>query len=247
MTGYVTQILRHPIKSHGREAVAQVTLTAGQTMPWDRVWAVAHDASDADGTQWAACRNFSRGAKAPGLQAITAELDETQRKVTLRHPDLGQLTFSPDSEGAELIAWSKPLIPEGRAASARVVQAHSRGMTDSDYPSVSLCNMASHRAVCDRVGRDLSIHRWRGNLWFDGLAEWQEFDWIDREVRIGTAVVIPRERTTRCLATHANPDTGARDIDMLATLDTWGHRDFSVLAEVVHSGDIALNDKIGLA
>lgn len=247
MTGRITDILRYPIKSHGREAVARVTLSAGECLPWDRHWAVVHEASDADGSNWVPCRNFTRGAKLPGLQAMEARLDETSATVTLTHPELGELRFRPDDEGEKLIDWTRPLMAEGRAASDRVVRAGTRGMTDSDFASVTLCNRASHRAVSQRLGRELSIHRWRGNLWFDGLAPWEEFDWIDREVRIGGAVVIPRERTTRCLMTHANPETGARDADVLGTLEAWGHRDFSVVAEVIEGGEIAAGDEIGRA
>ncbi|WP_323763686.1 MOSC domain-containing protein [Marinovum sp.] len=247
MTGRITDILRYPIKSHGREAVARVTLSPGQSLPWDRHWAVAHDATDADGTEWLPCRNFTRGAKVPGLQAMTAALDEATATVTLTHPELGEVRFRPDVEGATLIDWTRSLMPEGRAASDRVVRAEARAMTDSDFASVSLCNRSSHRAVSQKLGRDLSIHRWRGNLWFDGLAPWEEFDWIGREVRIGSAVVMVRERTTRCLMTHANPETGARDADILGTLDTWGHRDFSVMAEVIQGGEIAAGDEIGPA
>lgn len=247
MTGQITQIIRHPIKSHGRETVARVTLSAGQTLPWDRLWAVAHEASLADGSRWEPCQNFTRVSKAGGLGAITAELDEATQTITLMHPDLAPLTFRPDEDGAKLIAWSAGLIPETRAASARVVRGAGRGFTDSDFPSVTLCNMSSHRAVAQRIGHGLSIHRWRGNMWFDGLAPWEEFDWIDREVRIGSAVVVPRERTDRCIATHINPETGQRDADILATLDHWGHRDFSVRAEVVQAGEVAIGDQIGRA
>lgn len=214
-------------------------------MPWDRIWAVAHDASDTDGSAWAPCNHFSRGSKAPGLAAISAELDETTERVTLTHPELGTLSFHPDSEGHKLIAWAGGLIPANRAASARVIRGAERGFSDSDFPSVTLCNLSSHRAVEQRAGRELSIRRWRGNVWFDGLAPWEEFDWIDREVRIGTAVVIPRERTDRCLATHNNPETGTRDVDVLGALDSWGHQDFSVRAEVLQAGEVALGDMIG--
>lgn len=245
MTGRITDILRYPIKSHGREAVARVVLSEGQSLPWDRRWAVAHEASEADGSAWVPCRNFTRGAKVPGLQAMTSALDEDSGTVTLAHPDLGELQFDPDTEGDKLIDWTRPLMPEGRMVSDRVVRAEVRAMTDSDFASVTLCNRSSHRAVSQRIGRDLSIHRWRGNLWFDGLAPWEEFDWIDREVRIGSAVVLVRERTTRCAMTHANPETGARDADVLGALDAWDHRDFSVLAEVVKGGEIAVGDEIG--
>jgi uncharacterized protein YcbX len=244
MTGQITQIVRHPIKSHGREAVAHVSLTAGQTMPWDRTWAVAHELSDADGSEWVPCQHFSRGAKAPALAAITAELDEDSVTVTLHHPTRDSLTFCPDSEGERFLSWARGLIPGSRAQSTKVVRTATRGFTDSDFPSVTLCNMASHRAVETRVGRELSIHRWRGNIWFDGLPAWEEFNWMDREVQIGSAVLIPRERTDRCLATHNNPDTGERDADILQALEGFGHQDFSIRAEVAHSGDIALGDEI---
>ena len=78
MTAVLAQIHRHPIKSHGRESLAAVALGAGAGLPWDRHWAVAHDASRADGSAWAPCANFSRGSKAPSLMAINARLDEAR-------------------------------------------------------------------------------------------------------------------------------------------------------------------------
>ncbi len=244
MTIRLTAIWRFPVKSHGRETLPEVTLQAGQTLPYDRHWAVAHDASDADGSTWVPCRHFSIGSKAPMLAAITAELDEVTETVTLRHPDREPLVFRPDDEGARLIDWAGDFIPENRARSARVLRGPGRGFTDSDFPSVTLCNLSSHRAVEQRLGQPLSIHRWRGNLWFDGGAPWEEFDWIGREVQVGEAVLIPRERTDRCLATHNNPDTGTRDANVLGALDSWEHRDFSVRAEVVRGGRIAPGDEV---
>ncbi|WP_108861226.1 MOSC domain-containing protein [Ruegeria sp. Alg231-54] len=242
MNAEVTHIWRHPIKSHGREALQTVSVTPGQTMPGDRVWAVAHEASKADGSQWVPCANFSRGAKAPQLMAISAQLNGDT--ITLTHPDRPDLTFNPDGEQQVFLDWVQPLMPADRAASARIIRVPGRGMTDSDYPSISLCNMASHRAVEQKLGRDLSIQRWRGNIWFDGLPLWEEFDWLDREVQIGEAVFHVKERIRRCLATTANPKTGVRDADTLGTLNSWGHQDFGVYAEVVRGGAISVGDKV---
>jgi uncharacterized protein len=49
MTGRLAHIVRHPIKSHGREEMGRVTLTAGACLPYDRHWAVAHDAAKLTG------------------------------------------------------------------------------------------------------------------------------------------------------------------------------------------------------
>ncbi len=244
MTGRVASLWRHPIKSHGREAVETVTLTAGQSMPWDRVWAVAHETSKAGNDAWSPCAAFSRVSKAPALMAVTATLDEATETITLRHPDRPDLTFRPDAEPDRLIEWVAPLMPQNRAASARIVRVPGRGMTDSDFPSVTLCNHASHRAVEQRIGHELSIHRWRGNIWVDGLGPWEEFEWLDRDIRIGSAVLRVRERTDRCSATTANPETGKRDADTLAALKHWGHMDFSVRAEVIEGGEIRPGDKV---
>lgn len=242
MNAEVTHIWRHPIKSHGRESLQTVSVTPGQTMPGDRVWAVAHESSKADGSQWVPCANFSRGAKAPQLMAISARLNGDT--ITLTHPDRPDLTFDPDGEQQVFLDWVQPLMPADRAASARIIRVPGRGMTDSDYPSISLCNMASHRAVEQKLGSNLSIQRWRGNIWFDGLPLWEEFDWLDREVQIGEAVFHVKERIRRCLATTANPKTGERDADTLGTLNSWGHQDFGVYAEVVRGGAISVCDKV---
>ena len=240
----VSGLWRYPIKSHGRESLDRVTLTEGEAMPWDRRWAVTHTESLVDGSEWAPCANFSRGSKAPGLAAITSKLDESTGTLTLTHPDLGTLIFNPDDEPQRLIDWAGGLIPENRAPSHRLIRAKAQAFTDSDFPSVTIGNMASHRAVEARLGHETSPHRWRCNLWIDGLDPWTEFDWMDQEIRIGGAVLRAQERTDRCLATHNNPDTGARDDNLLDVLDKFGHRDFTVRAMVICSGEVAIGDPV---
>ncbi|MCP4818174.1 MAG: MOSC domain-containing protein, partial [Shimia sp.] len=82
-----------------------------------------------------------------------------------------------------------------------------------------------------------------GNIWLDGFAPWEEFDWIGKTLRIGTTEIEVRERITRCLATTSNPDTGRRDADTLGVLnDSFGHQDFGVYGVVTKSGDITVGD-----
>lgn len=244
--GRLTDICRHPIKGHGREALASVLLSAGACLPFDRHWAIAHDAAklkdSADG--WNPCVNFARAAKAPRLMAITATLHEATRTVTLHHPDRGTITFRPDDAAdlAAFLEWVTPLNPENRAQPAAIVSA-KRGMTDSDFPSVALLNRASLADLSARMGHDLSIHRWRGNLWLDGAAAWSEWDWIGRTLRIGSATLTIRERITRCSATTVEPDTGHSNADTLSALEThFGHQDFGLYATVTTGGTVAVGD-----
>ncbi|WP_415919427.1 MOSC domain-containing protein [Tateyamaria sp. SN6-1] len=240
----VTELWRHPIKSFGRERIASVDLVAGESMPWDRVWAVAHEASKAEPGQWASCHSFTRIAQTPALMAVTATLDEATETVTLRHPDRPDLTVHPDTNGSDIVAWTNALMPENRVMPSHIMRLDGRGYTDSDFASVTLCNHASHRAVETQMQHALSLHRWRGNIWFDSDTPWIEFDWMHRDIKIGNAILRPRERTDRCVATTSNPETGRRDADVLAALDSFGHQDFSVRCDVIQGGRIQADDKV---
>lgn len=246
MTATLAHIFRHPIKAHGREELASVLLCEGECLPWDRHWAVAHEAAKLpEPMGWAKCVNFSRGAKVPALMAISAELDEGTGRLTLAHPDLSPLVFDPETEGDAFLSWVAPLMPEGRAASAAVVRAPGRGMTDSAFPSVAILNTASNRALAEALGQDLNLHRWRGNLWLDGLEPWEEVDWIGRTLRIGEAELRVEERITRCKATTANPDTGRVDADTLGTLREIGQgQEMGLYAIVTKGGRIARGDAV---
>jgi len=247
VTPRLAHIDRHPVKSHGREELASVLLSAGRCLPFDRHWAVAQEGA-ALAPGWNPCQNFSRGAKSPGLMAISAQLDEAAGRVTLTHPDRGAITFAPD-DPADLPAflnWVAPLVAEGRPAPARIVAA-GRGMTDTPFESVSILSLASLRALGQRMGREMARDRFRGNLWVEGTAPLEEFDWIGRELRIGGARLRVVEPITRCKATEANPKTGRRDAPTLSALETaWGHRDFGVYAEVVEGGLVATGDVLEL-
>lgn len=241
--GRLAQIWRYPVKSHGREAISSACLTAGECLPGDRIWAIAHEASKADNTAWSPCSGFTRVASSPLLAAIRAELHADGQTVTLTHPAQEPLTVAPDLQPGILLDWVRPLTAEGRAAPARVIRVPGRGLTDSDYPSLTIGNLASHRAVEGRLGRPLQIERWRANIWLDDLPPWAEFDWIGRTLDIGGATLRIVERTGRCAAPSANPETGKRDTDLLQCLDReWEHQDFCVHAEVTQSGPIAIGD-----
>ncbi len=246
MQARVSALWRHPIKGHGVEAVPAVEFAAGATMPWDRVWAIAHAAAKVPPGRgdWAPCANFSRGAKSFSLMAIRAVTDEATGRVTLAHPQSEPLTVDPDDpeDAARLVAWVAPLSNPDRAPPAWVVRA-GRGMTDSAFPSISVLNTASLAALGARLGQPLAMERFRGNVWLDGLAPFAEFDLVGQDIRIGGATLRVRERITRCKATTVDPATGISDADTLGTLRSgWGHEDFGVYAEVVAGGRVALGD-----
>jgi uncharacterized protein YcbX len=210
---------------------------------------VAHEAAKIVEGEWAPCQNFSRGSKAPKLMAINAALDEATGALTLTHPERPDITFRPDdaAEAARFIDWVRPISPADRALPTRIYSVAGRGMTDTDYPSVSLISLASNRALAEHMGVDLSPLRWRGNIWLEGLKPWEERDWIGRRLRIGGAVLEIIEPKERCMATTANPATGERDADTLrALMAVHGDKNFGLYAKVVEAGEVNVGDQAEL-
>ncbi len=249
MNAFVTDIWRHPIKAHGREALAHILLSKGRTMPWDRRWAVAHELTTFDfkNPEWVHCTNFSRAAHAPQLQAIEARCDLHRGTVTLSHPKLKDLTIDPnnESDANTFIQWVLPISPHNRALPTRIVRAPKVGMTDTDFPSISLVNQASNTAVGAQLGAEISPTRWRPNFVMDGLEPWVERTWIGKRIKIGHAEIEVRENIKRCMATTVSPTTGQKDADTLGALKTLnGNREFGIYGVVTKTGDVRQGDII---
>lgn len=243
MTARVAHIFRHPIKAIGREEVNEVELIAGQTLPGDRLWAVAHEAAKLEENAWNRCVNFIRGASSPSLMAVTIRSDGI--RLNLRHPDRPDITIDPATDGDALVAWVAPLVADSRAAAQRLVAAPAaRGLTDTREPSISLASLASHAAVADKAAHPFQIHRWRCNIFLDGLAAWEEFDWVGRTIRLGQAEARVERRIDRCMATTVNTDTGERNVPTLEILSGFGHQDFSVALIVTKGGMLRQGDEV---
>ena len=165
----VAQIWRYPSSRMGAKPYV-CTASAGKTLPWDRHWAIARENSAADGSVWVPCQNFSRGAKAPLLMAINSNWDGICGKSSAPSR-FTRSAVQPDDVGDQkrFLEWSAPM-PENRAKSRAFDPRRECGLTDTDYPSISIGNLSSHRAVSQKLGRDLSVLLWRTNIWLDGLA-----------------------------------------------------------------------------
>lgn len=239
----VAAMYRHPIKAIGREEVDEVDLIAGQTLPGDRLWAVAHEAAKLADGEWNRCINFIRGASSPKLMAVTLKTEGAQ--LRLSHPDRPDILITPAIDGEKLVDWVTPLVEAGRAAPTHLVPAPSeRGLTDTPDPSISLASMASHEAVAARAALPFAVHRWRCNIFLDGLTAWEEFDWVGRNIRLGEAEARVEKRLDRCMATTANTETGERDVPTLDILKDYGHQDFSVALIVTKNGRLRTGDRV---
>jgi uncharacterized protein YcbX len=120
--------------------------------------------------------------------------------------------------------------------------------TDSRSGFVSIINLASVAVIETVLGVPVHPLRFRGNLLVGGWPAWHEFDLVDREIAIGDVRLKVTKRIVRCAAINVDPDTGARDLTIPATLmKTFDHMDCGVYAQVIAGGDIAPGDAITIS
>ena len=78
-----------------------------------------------------------------------------------------------------------------------------------------------------------------------GWPAWHEFDLLGGKLAAGGAQLKIVKRIQRCAATDVDPDTGIRDLTIpRALMDSFGHVDCGVYAEVTTGGNIAKGDAL---
>ena len=245
----VEHLYRYPVKGLTAEALDQVALTAGQCIAHDRRFALAQGDAPFDpaAPRFLPKQNFACMMAHPRVVLIRAGFDAHDRMLALTAP--GQAPISAD-----------PTVPEGRAAIGAWLTAflgnEARGtpqfhdvpghnFTDQVKKGVSLINLNTLRDFEAKIGRRLDKLRFRANVYFSGLPAWQEFDWIGREVLLGSARLNVFKVTVRCPATKVDLTTGERDCDVPALLfQHYGHRDLGVHAEIIDDGRVAVGDAL---
>lgn len=251
----VTTLYRYPVKGLSAQPLSSVRLSAGQGFPFDRQWAVTSGAQRFDPARpepWPKTR-FLMLMLHEALAALDCAFDEDTRALTVRRDgaDLFRGRLDDPEDRARLAACLAGVAGMAPGSGAETVSAPGLRFTDVSVVSpgymnaISLVNLSSVRALSDAAGADLHPLRFRANLYFDGGAAWEEFDWIGREIAVGEVRLKVLKRTRRCPATQVDPVTAVRDIDVPAELKRgFGHADMGIYAEVVAPGSIRPGDGI---
>ena len=207
------------------------------------------------------------GKHVGALTAAVAEYDHPTRRLTVRFPAGGEVTAGVDVDGTVETAFFSHSVrarlvsgPFSEAISAqvgtrlRLVEGDpDRGGIDRGrVGGVSLISRASLAALAQIAGEpDVDARRFRMLVEVDGLAAHGEDAWVEREVRVGAALVRMRGHVGRCAVTTRHPETGTVDLPTLQLLASY-RRDaettealaFGIYGEVVEPGRVRLGDSV---
>ena len=242
----IEQLYRYPVKGLTAEALAETTVEPGETLPWDRAFALAQGDAPFDPADpvWLKKTHFMCLMANAGIAAFRSAFDPASGVLRVDAPDGRALDANIRSEPgrAQMGAFLGALLGAEARGTPQLYHVPGHSFQDGRIKAVSLINLGSLAAFERDVGAKRDLMRFRANIYFTGTP-WDEFDWIGKEVAIGGAVLKIVKRTVRCPATEVNPRTAERDANPVAELfQLYGHRDLGVHAQVVQGGRIAVGD-----
>lgn len=242
---HVANIYRYAVKGLSPEPLQSVVLTLGETLPFDRAYAIENGPGRFDP---AAPKHlpkivFLMLMRDERLATLRSKFDEQTETLTIfrdgKQVARGQLNTP---LGRQLIEQfiSAYMKAELRGA-PKLVQAPGHSFSDVAAKCLHIVNLATVREVERSLGRPVDPLRFRANLYLEGLEPWAEFGWLDKGISVGPTKLQVFARTQRCDATNVDPATGARDMAIPAHLmRTWGHQDVGIYAKVTEGGSIAV-------
>ena len=225
----VSALYRYPVKGYTPERCEALTVLAEGRIAGDRV--LAFRFANVPGDAWSKKYDHAVLVNTPGIARLAVRFDDAARRL---HIGLDGETLADgsidDPAGRARLAGAveryvssledNPLRghPE-RAPLELIGDGVTPRYTDSARGEITLHSRESLAVVADALcDHTLDEVRFRSNIAIEGIAPWAELGWVGRVIRIGDVefdVVRPK---VRCLATHANPSTGERDLPVMQTL-----------------------------
>ncbi|MBU1211449.1 MAG: MOSC domain-containing protein [Alphaproteobacteria bacterium] len=245
----VVALYRYPVKGLSAQPLEQVTLTAGETIAFDRAWAIENGPGRFDP---AAPKHLPKVAfvmlmRDERLAALEAEFDEASSTLTIKRDGRQVARGNLGTRlGCQMIEQFMAAYMKGSLRGPpKIVSAPGHSFSDVAAKCLHIVNMASVLELERVAGRTIDPLRFRPNVIIEGVPPWAEFDWIGKPLRCGDVILDVFDRTHRCAATDVAPGTGQRDMALPAILErTWKHGDFGVYAKVASGGNMAVGDEL---
>ena len=226
----VVALYRYPVKGFTPEHCPSLTVLPEGRAAGDRVLAFRFANAPVADDQW--CRKYEGIvlANTPGLARLTTQFDhrELRLKIALGSQVLADEKLD-DAGRSRLVAALTAYVLSLREHPLRnhpdrlPLKLIGDGVTpryqDNEAGQVTLHSRETITSAAAAL-RDpkLSEHRFRSNIAIEGIEAWAEQSWIGRSIRIGGVEFDVVKSKVRCLATHANPVTGERDLQVMQQL-----------------------------
>jgi uncharacterized protein YcbX len=225
----VVTLYRYALKGFTPEECDTLTVLGEGRIAGDRVLGIRFADTEAPDDAWSRKHGMLALINTPGLARLRVAFDAKafRLRVGLGDSVLVDEALSPEGRrriGAALADYvlkldENPLTGHPERLPLRVIGDGRTPRYHDEQPGrVTLHGRESLRSLGNALGQDVSEVRFRSNIAVEGTTAWEEQSWVGRKIRVGTVEFDVAKSKTRCLATHANPTTGERDLPILTTL-----------------------------
>ncbi|HZA01828.1 MAG TPA: MOSC N-terminal beta barrel domain-containing protein, partial [Hyphomicrobiaceae bacterium] len=204
----VTSLYRFPVKGLSPEPLERVQLTVGQTVPFDRAYAIENGRGRFDPAepQYLPKTNFLMLMRDERLAMLKTRFDEALETLEIfragKRVICGHLGTRHGRQIIEqFLAAHMKGSPRGLP---RIVSAPGHSFSDVAAKCLHIVNLASVREIERAAGRPVNPLRFRANVYIDNLPAWDELKWMGKELAIGGARLAVFHRTQRCAATNVD-------------------------------------------
>ncbi len=258
----VVALYRHPVKSFPAEHCDSLQIAEDGRVVGDRVLGFRFDdAGPREDVQWRRKTWFASLQHSPDLAKLRCGYDAEARRLWISLPENGDVLDGCIDEPGDRLriehgfnAWYESLSETPAALGRRKLPLRLVGDGTAGRfhdTSAGLATLHSRESLHDLAKAvemsDISELRFRSNVVIDGCKPWDEMSWIGRDISIGDVTFQVRKSVTRCLATHVEPSTGERDLDIMGTLTRvigQSEPQFAVSIVAKHSGTVAIGDEV---
>jgi hypothetical protein len=247
--GVIAGLYRYPVKGLSPESLPAVTLRVGETLPADRRYAIENGPSGfvSARPEWLSKAHFLMLMRDEWLAGLQTSFEDASHVLTIRRNSAIAVQGNLETEqGRTAIErfFAEAYSSEIKGP-PKVLSGGGHSFSDVARKVVSIINIASVRAIENIVQAPVHPLRFRANLHVNGWSAWGEFDLLGRTLAIGETRLKVVKRITRCAAIDVDPQTAARDLNIMpAMMRRLGHADCGVYAEVVAGGLVRVGDAI---
>lgn len=226
----VAALYRYPVKGFTAEQCEALTIAEGGRVAGDRVLGLRFENSATTGDSWATKHEHVALVNTPGLARLQLKFDHQKLRLRVTSPrgllfdealdDAGRQRIAAAIEDYVLNLAENPLSANRDRLPLRLVGDGVAPRYQDDRAGLvtlhSRESLAALAATASSPG--LSEIRFRSNVAIEGVEAWEEQSWVGRRLRIGQVAFDVVKPKARCLATHANPLTGERDVEVMRIL-----------------------------
>jgi len=113
--------------------------------------------------------------------------------------------------------------------------------------SVSLLNINSINDFQKKIGKEIEVPRFRGNICVDGIKAWEEREWVGKIIKINNVSFKVEKNIPRCVAINLKPKTDDNSLNLLQSLKkTYNHFDMGIYLTALDDGSISIGNSINL-